>query len=101
MFLLISYGFASLQFWTSRDDKKDIVPKNLDFIEVFCVPGTGFSVCRFVDIKGAFSLSWGIRTLVNNQIQCSTDSKWPVSWVNKTDRFTHFKWINGLFINED
>ncbi len=40
----------------SRDNKKDIVPENPDFIGVFAVSGGDFLRVRFVDVKWAFSL---------------------------------------------
>lgn len=41
---------------TSRDNKKDIVPENPDFIGVFAVSGGDFSRVKIVDVKWAFSL---------------------------------------------
>ena len=40
----------------SRDNKKDIVPENPDFIGVFTVLEDGFSRVKIVDVKRPFYL---------------------------------------------
>ena len=40
----------------SKEDEKDILPENPDFIGVFAVLGSSFSRVKIVDIKWVFSL---------------------------------------------
>ena len=52
----------------SKEDEKDILTENPDFIGVFAVSGGDFSRVRFVDVKWAFSLFGEIRTHIKRNI---------------------------------
>jgi len=58
---------------TSKEDKKDIVPENPDFIGVFTVLEDGFSRAKIVDVKRAFSLYTGEFSEETGMLHISSD----------------------------